>query len=112
MKIEHVKLKVLKALCLKGKDCVYYLCERMILREWSHLAVSTMKIGFDAGIGPGCVKCEESSLSKVDQTQENDSLKSFIETDAKYSLLLTLSYEYELLTRTRISDQDPEPTRK
>ena len=86
------------------------LCERMILCDWSHLAVSTMKIGFDAGIGPGGVKCEESSSSKADQTQENESLKSFMETDAKYSLPLTLSYEYELLTRTRVGDQDPELT--
>ena len=64
--------------------------ERMIHCDWSRLTVSTMKIGFDAGAGLVGVKCEESSSSTAESNSEDESLKLFIETDAKCSLPLIL----------------------
>ena len=75
-----------------------------------HAKVSTMKIGFDAEAGPGGVKCEGSSSSTAESNSEDESLKLFMETDAKYSLPLIFINEYELLTRTRVGDQDRELT--
>ena len=56
-----------------------------------------MKIGFDAGAGLVGVKCEVSSSSKAESNLEDESLKLFMETDAKRSLPLTFHINMNFL---------------